>query len=222
MSKKIKSIVVDTLSAIQQNQYMSEIAKPNHDAWRNYGTDIYKFIIGLQNRGFEIVMILSPGGCGKTYSSRTLEPETNVWYNCDNKQYPTKEGRVLYGSKRKPTKFQVIPKSYKDILNHLDTIKDHFAENRYAFVLGHVDEYKSGRTNRQRLKVLGNLSHKMAIEEKMEHILYGEVEHKDGKSEYYFRTRNNGLDSCRSLEGLFENDKIPNDMQLVLDALENY
>ena len=56
--KKIETICVDTLTAIQVNSYMADKQKPGHDQWKDYGQEIYNFMSGLQERGFEIVLIL--------------------------------------------------------------------------------------------------------------------------------------------------------------------
>lgn len=222
MSKeqKINCILVDTLNAIQQNDYMTETSKPDHNKWRNYGQDIYKFVVGLQKRGFEVVLILGGEGQGKSYSARNLQ--NCIWYNCDIKNFPTKEGRARYGSKTTPTKYHVIPHKYIDILKHVDSIKGAFADQKVAFLLGHIESEKMGRDLKQKLKVLGSLAHKQNIEGKMEVTLYTHVQEEDGEIKYYFRTRTNGLDTCRSPEGMFEGDLIPNDLNLVLEAIQSY
>lgn len=35
MSTKIRTICVDTLTALQEAEYMRDKAKPNHDDWRD-------------------------------------------------------------------------------------------------------------------------------------------------------------------------------------------
>lgn len=54
-------------------------------------------------------------------------------------------------------------------------------------------------------------------------ILYSEaVRNATGKIEYKFRTHTNGSDTCKSPMGMFEEDHIPNDLQLVLDRMDEY
>lgn len=54
-------------------------------------------------------------------------------------------------------------------------------------------------------------------------ILYTEVSKKpDGNVQYQFRTKNDGISSCRSPLGMFEEDLIPNDMGYVLDKINEY
>jgi len=62
MSELIRSICVDTLTAIQNEEYMRDKKKPGHDQWRDFGADIYTFMGDIQNLGFEIVLILGEPG----------------------------------------------------------------------------------------------------------------------------------------------------------------
>ena len=61
---KIKSICVDTLTQIQDNQYMSDKKKPGHDKWKDYSQDVYTFMIDLQELGFELILVVGPPGVG--------------------------------------------------------------------------------------------------------------------------------------------------------------
>jgi hypothetical protein len=72
MSIKIKSICVDTLTAIQTDEYMRESKKAGHDAWMDFGNSIYTFMSDLQDLGFEIVLRLGEPGTGKSSGMRTL------------------------------------------------------------------------------------------------------------------------------------------------------
>ena len=58
----LQSIVVDTLSGLQEAQYMTEEGKPNYDKWTDFGKEIYKFVLALQNLGFETVEVLGYEG----------------------------------------------------------------------------------------------------------------------------------------------------------------
>ena len=62
--KKIRSIVIDTLTGIQNEIYMLNSSKPGHDEWADYGKEIWKLISYLQKKGFEIIMIISEPGTG--------------------------------------------------------------------------------------------------------------------------------------------------------------
>lgn len=55
-------------------------------------------------------------------------------------------------------------------------------------------------------------------------ILYAVVEKdfKTGKVEYKFRTKSDGLSTCKTPVGCFEQELIPNDMGYVIDKINEY
>lgn len=59
---KIRSIVIDTLTGIQNEEYMSKSGKPGFDQWTDFGKDIWKLITFLQESGFEIILVLGEPG----------------------------------------------------------------------------------------------------------------------------------------------------------------
>lgn len=225
MEKKIKSICVDTLTGIQTEQYMTDRKKASHDKWKDYGQGIWTFISALQNRGFEIVLILGDPGVGKSSGMRTLESGTNVWYNADNKNPVWQGGKQEYGKKHAPKNpFHVIPRSYQEITEHIDLglEKGMFSEERVAFLTAHTETYKEGNETKVRLKVLGNMATKMQLEGKLETVLYAKVEKQDnGERAYILETQNDGFNTARSPMGLFE-EKIENDYNFVLNKVLEY
>lgn len=221
---KVRTITVDTLTAIQQDEYMADKKKPGHDQWKDYGGSIYTFMRDLQDLGFEIVLILGEPGTGKSSGMRTLPHNTNVWYNTDNKNPVWEGGKQEYGKKATPrSPFHVIPNSYAEILTHIKAglAKGMFEDERYAFVIGHTEQYKMGNDNRERLKTLGKVATKMQIEGKMETVLYSKVEMDGGKPRFVLETQNNGFNSARSPMNVFEG-KIDNDYNLIIEKLLNY
>lgn len=222
---KIRSICVDTLTGIQNEQFMRDKKKAGHDKWKDYGQSIYTFMSDLQDLGFEIILILGDPGTGKSTGMRTLEPKTNVWYNADNKNPVWEGGKQEYGKKHSPKMpYHVIPKTYGDILNHIKTglEKGMFADDRFAILTGHTETYRDGAETKSRLKVLGNLATKMQLEGKLETVLYAKVEKKeDGSRDYILETQNDGTNTARSPMGLFE-EKIPNDYGFVVEKLLSY
>ena len=56
MSKK-KTIVIDTINAIQNDEFLKLSSKANYDDWRDFGVNIQKFILELQTLGFELSLI---------------------------------------------------------------------------------------------------------------------------------------------------------------------
>lgn len=238
MSKQIQTIVVDTLNAIQNNQYMSMLDKKTmvtRDKWKDFGVDIYAFMVeDLQKLGFETVLILGYEGSGKSYGVKYLEPETNVWFNADRKNPTFKDvefggkatnAREIYGTKNKPTKFMPIPKTYQDITKYIESIKkaNLLAEHPVAFLIAHVDDYKSSNGEiRQRLKTLGNLASKMNIEGSVEYCLYSKINAQGDKVEFKLDTKNSGANTARASEGAFKNRYIDNDFNEIYQSIINY
>lgn len=217
---KVRSICIDTITAIQQNQYMEDQRKPGHDQWMDYGKIIYSFAHDLQELGFECIYILGEPGTGKSSGMRTLEHETNIWYNADEKNPVWIGGKVEYGKKNNPTKYHIIPKSYRYIIEHINAVKNvgGFEDEVFAFLIGHTEQYKVGNDTKERLKTLGKVATKMQLEGKAESVFYSRVELKDGKPEFILETQNNGFNTARSPMGLFEG-KIPNDYNFIIKKL---
>jgi hypothetical protein len=219
--KKIRSICIDTLTAIQNNQWMEDSRKPGHDAWMDYGQNIYRFMHDLQELGFENILILGEPGTGKSSGMRTLEHDTNIWYNTDEKNPVWIGGREEYGRKNAPrAPYHIVPKTYVEIINHINIgmANGMFESDRFAFVLGHTEVYKKGNDNMERLKTLGKVATKMQIEGKLETVLYSRVEMEGGKPAFILETQNNGFNTARSHQGMFEG-KIENDYGLIINKL---
>ena len=221
---KIRTICIDTLTGIQNEVYMLDQKKPNHDKWTDYGKSIWQLISDLQDLGFECIMVLGEPGTGKSTGMRTLPSKTNIWFNADNKNPVWAGGKEEYGKKANPKMpFHIIPKSYEDITNILkDGIsKGMFEEERFAILTGHTEDYKTGLETKRRLKTLGNLATKMQLEGKLETVLYSEVRKEGGETKYLLVTENDGYNTARSPMGLFE-PVIENDYNFVIETLLNY
>lgn len=237
MSKKIQTIVVDTLNEIQNKQYMGLLdtnTMVSRDKWKDFGVDIYMFMQHLKDLGFETVLILGYEGTGKSFGIKKLEPGTNLWFNSDKKNATFKEiefdgktysPREIYGTKNNPTKYMTIPKTYKEIISYVEGIKKGgmLDENPVAFLIGHVEDYKTSEGEmRQRLKTLGGLATKMNIEGSVEYCLYSSINVQGEKVEYKFDTKNSGTNTGRSSEGAFKTKYIDNDFNLIYNAIKNY
>lgn len=239
MSEKlmIKTIVVDTLNAIQNNQYMSMLDKRTmvtRDKWKDFGVDIYAFMVDdLQRLGFEVVLVLGYEGSGKSFGIKYLQPGTNMWYNADKKNPTFKnvefdgnkyKAREVYGTKLKPTTYMFVPKTYREITAHIESIDKAglLAEKRVAFLIGHVEDYKSDGETRQRLKTLGGLASKMNIEGSVENCFYTKLNTVGDRVDFKLDTSNSGSNTARSLEDAFEGRFIDNNFQLVYDSIINY
>lgn len=222
--EKVRTICVDTLTAIQNEQFMRDQRKPGHDQWKDYGQDIYTFMSDIQKLGFEIILILGEPGTGKSTGQRTLPHNTNVWYNADNKNPIWEGGKAEYGTKISPrAPYHVIPTDYSEIIDHIKKglEKGMFEEQRYAFITGHTETYKVGNDTKERLKILGKLGTKMQLEGKMETVLYSRVEMKSGSPTFILETQNNGFNTARSPMNMFEG-KISNDYNMIIQKLLAY
>jgi len=218
---KVRTICVDTLTGIQNEEFMADRRKPGHDQWKDYGQDIYTFISDLQKLGFEIILILGEPGTGKSSGMMTLPHDTNVWFNADNKNPTWTGGKAEYGTKYAPrSPYHMIPTDYKQVIDHVKRGLDKgiFEDQRYAFLTGHTETYKVGNDTKERLKILGKLGTKMQLEGKAEVVLYSRVEMVSGKPEFILETQNNGFNTARSPMGVFEG-KIPNDYNFIVQEL---
>lgn len=218
---KVRTICIDTLTGIQNEIYMTESKKPNHDVWTDYGKGIWQLISDLQDMGFEIILILGEPGTGKSTGMRNLPHNTNIWYNADNKNPVWIGGKEEYGRKAMPrAPFHVIPKNYKDITDHisLGIAKGMFEEERFAILTGHIEDYKTGGDNKKRLKTLGKLTTKMQLEGRLEVVLYSEVQIEGDETKYVLCTENDGVNTARSPMGLFDK-VIENDYNYVIEKL---
>ena len=224
MSTKVRTICVDTLTGIQNELWMTDSKKPGHDKWMDMGKGIWQLISDLQDRGFEIILILGEPGTGKSTGMRTLPHDTNIWFNADNKNPVWEGGKEEYGKKLNPRlPFHLIPKSYKDIIDHIDLglSKGMFEDERYAILTGHTEDYKTGLDNKKRLKTLGNLATKMQLEGRLETVLYSDVKREGDTTHYVLVTENDGINTARSPMGVFE-PVIDNDYHAVISKLLAY
>ena len=96
-----------------------------------------------------------------------------------------------------------------------------FGAQLYACVLGHTEQYKVGNDTKERLKTLGKVATKMQLEGKMETVMYSRVEMDGGKPSFILETQNNGFNTARSHQNMFEG-KIPNDYNMIIEALLKY
>lgn len=218
---KVRTICIDTLTGIQNEIYMTESKKPNHDVWADYGKGIWQLISDLQSKGFEIILILGEPGTGKSTGMRNLPHNTNIWYNADNKNPVWIGGKEEYGRKSSPRlPFHIIPKNYKDITDHIELglSKGMFEDERFAILTGHIEDYKTGGDNKKRLKTLGKLTTKMQLEGRLEVVLYSEVKIEGEETKYVLCTENDGVNTARSPMGLFDK-VIDNDYNFIIEKL---
>lgn len=224
---KLKSIVVDTFTAFQKNEILDkwEKGKATNDDWKDYGTDITLFVRKLNERGFTNIGVIGYEGSGKSYGMKFLTPGSNLWFNADNKNPTWKGGKEEYGTISEPKRMMKLAKTYKEVLDTIDfgLSKDMFDKNPIAFLLAHIEDYKSvNGEQRQRLKTFGKLANKMNVEDMLNICYYTEVKREGDKVNYYLRTRNSGFDNCRTLEELHDSIYIDNNFQKIVEAVDSY
>lgn len=221
---KVRTICVDTLTGIQNEEYMTSLKKPNHDKWKDWGQGVWALNSALQDLGFETILILGDPGTGKSSGMRSLPHNTNIWFNADNKNPVWTGGKEEYGKKHNPRMpYHLIPKTYQDILDHVaqGIEKGMFEEERFAILTGHTEEYKKGNETHYRLKTLGNMTTKMQLEGKYETVLHAKAVQDSGNTRFILETQNDGFNTARSPMGLFE-PTIDNDYNFIIEKLLTY
>ena len=94
-----------------------------------------------------------------------------------------------------------------------------------VFTLAHTEEnYDTDGELRTSFKVVGGklIGQNIKPEARFTTVLYTEVLMQDEKPNYYFVTQNNGSNTCKSPKGMFEDLRIPNNYQYVLDKIKDY
>lgn len=107
------------------------------------------------------------------------------------------------------------------IIKMIDGLRDDLT----VIVLAHVEEnYDSEGSLRVSFMVPGGklLKEKIKVESMFTTVLFTEVEMKDNEPHYYFLTQNNGKNSCKSPDGMFDELRVDNDFKFVLDKIKQY
>lgn len=127
----------------------------------------------------------------------------------DDFQYMLANEFMRRSDERGFDKFTEIGRHAWDVLSAAGTL----ADDVRVYVLSHTEEDQSGTT---KIKTIGKmLDEKITCEGMFTIVLRTDVT--DG--EYTFTTRNNGRDTVKSPMGLFDADRIPNDLAFVDGAV---
>lgn len=98
-------------------------------------------------------------------------------------------------------------------------------EDLMVFILTHAEEGTDieGR-KKYKAKTIGKMvDEKLTVEGLFSVVLFGKVKkNQDGTVRYVFETHNNGENTCKSPKDMFVDDEIPNDLQLVRQAILDY
>lgn len=89
-------------------------------------------------------------------------------------------------------------------------------EEKRIYFLAHTEETASGKT---KVKTIGKLLDEKIVLEGLCTIVLRTVV---TNGIYEFSTQNNGDDTCKSPRGMFEKDRIPNDLLMVDESIKSY
>ena len=115
-------------------------------------------------------------------------------------------------------KFSVMAKNYYDLIQHCQTVRDDLT---VVFVT-HIENFGTDMDPEYRMWTTGKmLTSQINLDGLFSYIIYSEryIDDVDGDVHYRFNTRTDGNDTCRSVEGCFEDKYIEPNMKLVLDTI---
>lgn len=118
-------------------------------------------------------------------------------------------------------KFNDIGKHAWDVIN---TAKNMRRGLNVIFTF-HVESIQENYKPKEKIKTIGKMvDDKVTLEGLFTVVLYADVEHDSdgGDNKYFFKTQTDGVNTAKSPQGMFENYRIPNNMQYVLDKIEEY
>lgn len=110
-------------------------------------------------------------------------------------------------------------------LAHIAKLPILMRDDLMVFYLTHAEEAVDLEGKRKvKAKTIGKLvDDKLTLEGLYSIVLFGKVKkNKDGDLRYVFETQNNSENTCKSPRGMFPTYEIPNDLQIVRDAIIAY
>jgi len=119
-------------------------------------------------------------------------------------------------------KFTDIGKGIYNLFMFFKTIPNH----KFVFILAHTEEqYSSDGSKYTKIKTIGKLLDEKLTIEGLSTIVLGTTVVKDAvskKVKYSFVTQNNGSDTLKSPEEMFESREIENDLNFVVTKIKEY
>lgn len=115
-------------------------------------------------------------------------------------------------------KFSIMAKNYYDLIQHCQNLRDDLT---VVFVT-HIENFGTDMDPEYRMWTTGKmLTSQINLDGLFSYIIYSEryIDDVDGDVHYRFKTRTDGNDTCRSVEGCFEDKYIEPNMKLVLDTI---
>lgn len=119
-------------------------------------------------------------------------------------------------------KFKIFAKELYDLVKMVPRLRD----DLIVIITAHVEaEMSLDGTKRLTFKVpAGKLTKEAIVPESLfTTVLFSKAIVDDSSNNiYYFETKTDGTNSCKSPDGMFPADKIPNDYQYVIDCMNAY
>lgn len=130
----------------------------------------------------------------------------------DDSQYIMANEYMRRAKEKGYEKFTEIGQSFYNLVDKANSMR----EDINVIFLQHIEVTDDGR---KKAKTIGKLiDDKVGLEGRFTIVLATEIE--DGV--YYFRTQNNGNDTCKSPKGMFDELRIANDLNYVIQKLNEY
>lgn len=119
-------------------------------------------------------------------------------------------------------KFSVLAKNYYDLLQTCQALRDDLT----IIFITHIENCGTDTDPEYRMWTTGKmLTSQINLDGLFSYIIYAERYKDDVTDEnvkYRFRTRTNGNDTCRSVEGCFKDKYIEPNMKLVIDTINKF
>ncbi|KXA12940.1 AAA family ATPase [Fusobacterium nucleatum] len=130
----------------------------------------------------------------------------------DDSQYVMANEFMKRAKEKGFDKFTEIGQNFYNLINKANSMR----EDINIIFLQHIEIADDGR---KKAKTIGKLiDEKICLEGRFTIVLATEVEDRV----YYFRTQNNGNDTCKSPKGMFDKLRIPNDLNYVIQKSNEY
>lgn len=118
-------------------------------------------------------------------------------------------------------KFSVMAKNYYDLIEHCQGLRD----DLLVVFVTHVENYGTEIDPLYRIWTTGKmLTNQINLDGLFSYIIYAERYIPDGSNdvEYRFKTRTDGNDTCRSVQGCFNEKYIEPNLKLVVDTINKF
>ena len=130
----------------------------------------------------------------------------------DDSQYIMANEFMRRAKEKGYEKFTEIGQNFYALIDKANEMR----EDMNIIFLHHKEISEAGIS---KAKTIGKLlDDKIGLEGRFSIVLTTEIE--DGN--YYFRTQNNGYDTCKSPKGMFADLRIPNDLDFVIKKIDEY